>query len=195
MSIENAAETTAVIDTDIKPNVDDNAVMTPNNEAEVLPETTAVPPPLEDTDKPIRVLKEGSCPSLTGRSTLGYELGLDDHSELYLRLVSNTGSGFFSKEWVACSVIEQLITGASELTSTSFKALFPHKSVNTGGFVMAVVKALGLIQTNVGNSRWHQHVTEVTFEQIAIEAMVHEEKAQQISVSKGAGKRKHKDVE
>jgi len=194
MSIENAPETTAVIDMDIKPNVDDNAVMTPNIEAEALPETVPVTPP-EDADKPIRVLKEGRCPSLTGRSTLGYELGLDDHSELYLRLASNTGTGFFGKEWVACSVIEQLITGASELTSTSFKALFPHKSVNTGGFVMAVVKALGLIQTNVGNSRWHQHVTEVTFEQIAIEAMVHEEKAQQVSVSKGAGKRKHKDVE
>jgi len=195
MSIENAPETTAVIDADIKPNVDDNAVMTPNNEAEVLPETTAVPPPLEDTDKPIRVLKSATCPSLTGRSTLGYELGIKDESELYLRLVSNTGSGFFSKEWVPCSVIEQLITGVSDLTSTSFKALFPNKSVNTGGFVMAVVKELGLIHLNVGNSRWHQHVTEVTFEQIAIEAMVHEEKAQRISVSKGAGKRKHKDVE
>ncbi len=194
MSIENAPETTVVIDTDIKPDVDDNVLMTPNNEAEALPATPAVSPP-EDTDKPIRVLKEGSCPSLTGRSTLGYELGLDDQSELYLRLVSNTGSGFFSKEWVACSVIEQLITGASELTSTSFKALFPHKSVNTGGFVMAVVKALGLIQTNVGNSRWHQHVTEVTFEQIAIEAMVQEEKAQQVSVPKATGKRKHKDGE
>ncbi|WP_417660020.1 hypothetical protein [Pseudidiomarina sp.] len=123
MSIENAPETTAVIDADIKPNVDDNALLTPNNEAEDLPEATAVPPPPEDTDKPIRVLKEGSCPSLTGRSTLGYELGLDDQSDLYLRLVSNTGSGFFSKEWVACSVIEQLITGASELTSTSFGSL------------------------------------------------------------------------
>lgn len=194
MSIANAPETTAVIESEIKPNIDDNAPMTPNNEAEALPAIPAVLPP-EASDKPIRVLKEGSCPSLTGRSTLGYELGLDDHSELYLRLISNTGSGFFSKEWVACSVIEQLITGASELTSTSFKALFPHKSVNTGGFVMAVIKALGLIQTNVGNSRWHQHVTEVTFEQIAIEAMVHGEKAQQISVSKPTGRRKHKEVE
>ena len=193
MSIENAPETTAVIDADIKPNVDDNAVMTPTNEAEVLPETTAVPPPPEDTDKPIRVLKEGSCPSLTGRSTLGYELGLDDHSELYLRLVSNTGSGFFSKEWVACSVIEQLINGSAELTSTSFKAIFPNKSVNTGGFVMAVIKALGLIQPNPQNSRWHQQVPEMSFDQVAIEAMVQEEEAQTVVVPKATGKRKHKE--
>ena len=126
-------------------------------------------------DDQIRVLKSGSCPSLTGRSTLGYQLGCKGESELYLRLVSNTGSGFFSKEWIPCSMIEQLITGAAELTSTSFKTLFPNKSVNTGGFVMAVVKALGLIQTNADNSRWHEHIKEMTFEQVAIEAMVQRE--------------------
>jgi hypothetical protein len=123
---------------------------------------------------------------------LGYQLGCKGESELYLRLVSNTGSGFFSKEWIQCSMIEQLITGATELTSTSFKTLFPNKSVNTGGFVMAVTKALGLIQTNVDNSRWHEHTKEMTFEQVAIEAMVQEEEAQREGGTKG--KRKPKEA-
>lgn len=188
MSIENVTETVALIDSETAAIVEENDSLTPELSAEPLPET-----PPATLDNLIRVLKDGNCPSLTGRSTLGYQLGLKDKSELYLRLVSNTGSGFFSKEWVACTVIEQLIAGASELTSTSFKTLFPNKSVNTGGFVMAVVKALGLIQTSEVNTRWHEHVEEMTFEQVTIEAMVQAEEAAQVVSPKGSGKRKHKE--
>lgn len=187
MSIVSVPET-VVIDGEVTTVVDENMVGTPGLSNETLPESS--PETLVDL---IRVLKADNCPSLTARSTLGYELGLKDESELYLRLVSNTGSGFFSKEWIACSVIEQLITGASELTSTSFKALFPNKSVNTGGFVMAVVKALGLIQTNVLNTRWHEQVAQASFEQVTIEAMVHAEEAEKSASPKATGKRKHKE--
>lgn len=161
---------------------------------EAAPEAVPGPnPETISTDDLIRVLKNGSCPSLTGRSTLGYQLGCKGESELYLKLVSNTGSGFFSKEWIPCSVIERLIAGAAELTSTSFKTIFPNKSVNTGGFIMAVIKSLGLIQTNVENSRWHEHVKEMSFEQVAIEVMVEEDEMQQVLSGKGSGKRKHKE--
>ena len=191
MSVENASEV-SVIDSEAVAIIEDGITETPDNEAPISLEVSSTPSP-EPLDTLIRVLKSATCPSLTGRSTLGYELGIKDESEMYLRLVSNTGSGFFSKEWVACSVIEQLITGVSDLTSTSFKALFPNKSVNTGGFVMAVVKELGLIHPNVQNARWHQHVSEMTFEQVAIEAMVQEEEVQQVVPPKATGKRKHKE--
>ena len=186
MSIESVTETVALIENEIAPIVVEHVDPTP--EIDSLPQT-----PPATLDSLIRVLKDGNCPSLTGRSTLGYQLGLKDESDLYLRLVSNTGSGFFSKEWIACSVIEQLITGAAELTSTSFKTLFPNKSVNTGGFVMAVVKALGLIQTNVLNSRWHEQAKEMTFEQVTLEAMVFAEETEKPASPKATGKRKHKE--
>jgi len=186
MSVESALENTVVIDSENASIVVENAG--PLTETDSLPDTLPV-----TLDSLIRVLKDGNCPSLTGRSTLGYQLGLRDESELYLRLVSNTGSGFFSKEWIACSVIEQLITGAAELTSTSFKTLFPNKSVNTGGFVMAVIKALGLIQSNVLNSRWHEQAKEMTFEQVTLEAMVFAEEAEKSVIPKATGKRKHKE--
>ena len=182
MSIECVPETPVVIDAETASIIEDNAAT--EEAPDVVP---------ENPDALIRVLKSGSCPSLTSRSTLGYQLGLKDESELYLKLISNTGSGFFSKEWVACSVIEQLIAGSAELTSTSFKAIFPNKSVNTGGFVMAVIKALGLIQTNPQNSRWHQQVPEMTFEQVAIEAMVQADETQPVLSPKVNGKRKHKE--
>ena len=193
MSIECVPETPVVIDAEtasiieIPPATEEAPDAAPEN-----PDVLAQPPSA-DPDASIRLLKNDSCPSLTARSTLGYQLGLKDESELYLRLVSNTGSGFFSKEWVACSVIEQLIAGSAELTSTSFKAIFPNKSVNTGGFVMAVIKALGLIQTNPQNSRWHQQVPEMTFEQVAIEAMVQADETQPVLSPKVNGKRKHKE--
>lgn len=191
MSVENAPEV-SVIDSETVAIIEEAITETPDNETPISPEVSSTPSP-EPLDTLIRVLKSATCPSLTGRSTLGYELGIKDESELYLRLVSNTGSGFFSREWVPCSVIEHLITGVSDLTSTSFKALFPNKSVNTGGFVMAVVKELGLIHPNVQNARWHQHVSEMTFEQVAIEAMVQEEEVQQVVPPKATGKRKHKE--
>ncbi|MEI2659431.1 MAG: hypothetical protein V9G11_05240 [Bifidobacterium adolescentis] len=42
--------------------------------------------------------------------------------------------------------------GAAELTAKSFHALHPGKSINTGGFVMAVLKDLGLIRANAENT-------------------------------------------
>ena len=193
MSIEFVPEAPVVIDTKIASIIEDNAAA--EEILDAVLENPDAPPEVssENPDALIRVLKNGNCPSLTARSTLGYQLGLKDESELYLRLISNTGSGFFSKEWVACSVIEQLINGSAELTSTSFKALFPNKSVNTGGFVMAVIKALGLIQTNPQNSRWHQQMPEMTFEQVAIEAMIQEEETEKMVSPKATGKRKHKE--
>lgn len=142
----------------------------------------------------IRILKSDTCLSLTGRSTLGYQLGRKGDSELYIRLVSNTASGFFSREWIACITIEQLINGAVELTSTSFKILFPNKSVNTGGFVMAVIKALGLIQTNELNSRWHEYVVDMTFEKVIAEISTHVESINENVESKSLSKRKSKEV-
>jgi len=186
MSIESLIENTVDINSETATIVVENADREPETDS---PADT----PPATLDSFIRVLKDGNCPSLTGRSTLGYQLGLKDETELYLRLISNTGSGFFSKEWIACTVIEQLVTGAAELTSTSFKTLFPNKSVNTGGFVMAVIKALGLIQSNVLNSRWHEQVKEMTFEQVTLEAMVFAEEAEKSVIPKATGKRKHKE--
>ena len=49
----------------------------------------------------VRVLKSGTCPSLSGKSKLGYEVGCGLTSDLYVRVCKNSGTGFFSKDWVA----------------------------------------------------------------------------------------------
>lgn len=130
-----------------------------------------------------------SCPSLSGQSMLGFQFGVCNESGLFVRLVSNTGGGLFSNDWISCDLLEKFVVGKAELTSGSFKAFFPNKSVNTGGFVMAVLKFLGLIQVSELNSRWHEHVAGVTFEQV-IGDMEQVDESKKMDDSKGNRKSK-----
>ena len=54
------------------------------------------------------------------------------------------------------------------MTAKSFQVLHPGKSINTGGFVMAVLRDLGLIRVNDENTRLNEHVPTTTFEQVAM---------------------------
>ncbi|MCY1302485.1 hypothetical protein D9M70_521420 [compost metagenome] len=109
-----------------------------------------------------------------------------------MRLIGNSGGGLFSSEWISCSLLEQFVSNKTELTSGSFKALFPNKSVNTGGFIMAVLRSLGLLQVSEVNSRWHEHVAGRTFEQLAIEDVAQEGEAKKLNGPKS--KRKSKEA-
>lgn len=101
-----------------------------------------------------RILKVGSCPSLSGLSTLSYELGCDEKSNLLMRLVGNSGSGYFNKDWFSFPLLDlQLLQATGMLTSHSFQACLKGKSVNTSGFLMAVFKDLGLIHSSEDNPR------------------------------------------
>lgn len=143
----------------------------------------------EDMGSSIRAMDAISCPSLSGQSTLGFQFGVKDGSGLFVRLISNTGGGLFSNDWISCDLLEGFVVGKTELTSGSFKAFFPNKSVNTGGFVMAVLKYLGFIQVSELNSRWHEHVSGMTFQQV-IGDMEQVDESKKIDVSKGKRKTK-----
>ena len=153
---------------------------------------TGALPQSASLDGGIRILRSGSCPSLSGQSILAYEFGINGESLLHMRLIANTGGGLFSNDWISCDLLEEFLVNKTELTSGSFKALFPNKSVNTGGFVMAVLKFLGLIQVSELNSRWHEHVPEMTFERVKVN--MQEQNDDSIKASNPKGKRKGKEV-
>lgn len=114
----------------------------------------------------------GACPSLTGRSNLTYAIGRHPvDASLGLRIVANSGSGMFCDEWTEGRRIDDVVRGKSELTAQSFLVLHPGRSVNTGGFVLAVLKHLGMLRTNLENTRLHEHVPTTTFQQVAMNAM------------------------
>jgi hypothetical protein len=114
----------------------------------------------------------GECQSLTGRSSLSFAIGRHPvDASLGLRIVANSGGGMFCDEWTEGRRIDEIVQGKSELTSQSFLILHPGRSVNTGGFVLAVLKHLGMLRKNSENSRLHEHVPTTTFQQVAMNVM------------------------
>ncbi len=98
----------------------------------------------------IRILKVGSCTSLTSKSTLSYQVGCNAESEIQFRVYANTGGGYFSKEWVSLNAIRQVLENHPKdksFSSLILRQLFQGKSTNTPAFLMAVLKAEGLVNS------------------------------------------------
>ena len=114
------------------------------------------------TEQPeIRILKKANCPTLSGKSTLTYHIGCTAESEIFLRIHSNDGGGFFSQEWVAWKDIRQMlekVPKATPITSIVLHRLFKGKSVNTPAFLLAVLKHEKLIQPIKSKKRSHELV-------------------------------------
>lgn len=130
---------------------------------------------VESSDGHVVVIESvwtGECPSLSGRSSLTFAIGRHPaDASLGLRIVANSGGGMFCDEWAEGRRIDEIVRGKSELISQSFSVLHPGRSVNTGGFVLAVLKHLGLLRISSENSRLHEHMPSTTFEQVAVNAM------------------------
>ena len=101
----------------------------------------------------IRVIKTAICKSLSGKSDLTYHLGLDEESNLLLRVFANSGSGYFSQEWVPYSAIQSILAKLPFITSFSLRALYVGKSTNSPGFLLASLLNEKLVQTNPINER------------------------------------------
>jgi len=103
----------------------------------------------------MEIIKKGKCQSLTGKSTLTYEVGRDEDGA-HIRITSNTGGGFYSGEWVAVSSIEAALARTPEsINSFTLFTLFKGKSVNTPAFLLAALKAEGVVQAVKGRQRKH----------------------------------------
>ena len=94
----------------------------------------------------IRVIKTATCKSLSGKSDLTYHLGVDEESNLHLRVFANTGSGYFSQEWVPYSAVQAILAKAPFITSFSLRSLYVGKSTNSPGFLLAALKAEELVK-------------------------------------------------
>ena len=135
-----------------------------------MSETKTIDPPPEPGS--ITAIYIGECPSVSGRSTLVYAVGRHEaDSTLHLRIADNTGKGMWCKDWAPAQAIEAIVVGAQELTAKSFHGLHPGKSINTGGFVLAALRDLGLIRPVEANTRHHEHVPMVTVERAVTERL------------------------
>lgn len=152
-------------------------------------EVSAAPP------DPIDDLYIGECLSVSGRSTLTYVVGKHQaHGTLHLRIAENTGKGMWWAGWASAEAIEKIVKGAHELTAKSFHALHPGKSINTGGFVLAALRDLGLIRPNELNTRHQEHVPMTTFEKAVMARMKAAEEGGAAEPAPKTSRRKSKEA-
>lgn len=144
-----------------------------------------------------RILKIGSCPNLSGKSNLGYHIGYSPDSEVCFRVVSNTGGGYFSSEWVLLKSIRDALDRAPKpITSFSLSGLFHGKSVNTPSFLFAALLSEGLVQRDEENPRSYLVIPPDAF-MAAIQQLIDvgtNLKVPQIVSGKGVVKSSGKDV-
>lgn len=114
----------------------------------------------------IRFLKTGSCPSLSGKSTLTYQIGCNAESSIQFQVAANTGGGFFSDEWVAFDTIQKVFDKQPKdkpIVSHILYPLFHGRSLNTPAFLLAVLKAEGLVKPLGDKKRGYERVDSSEF--------------------------------
>lgn len=102
---------------------------------------------------------EAECDSLTGRSVLTFQAGHDPQTNKpKLRIAKNSGRGMFCKDWAPVDHIDAILAKAEPVTARTFHDVHPGKSINTGGFILAILKDLGVVQAKEDNTRHHERV-------------------------------------
>jgi hypothetical protein len=107
----------------------------------------------------VRVLKTATCKTVTGKSTLTYQIGCLPDSRIHLRISKNSGAGQFSNEWIPLSDVRKSLDKAPEghpLTSFLLQPLFNGKSVNTPAFMLAALSNERLLRVLKGKKRGHE---------------------------------------
>lgn len=126
---------------------------------------TEVNPDMESKSD-VRILRKGQCPSLSGKSKLSYNLGSDSTGQIHFQVIGNDGGGKFNDDWVPQSSIQAVLDKlpqGKELTSGSFRAIYPQKSTNSPGFLLAVLKDVGLVQASKDKARCYELLDPAAF--------------------------------
>ena len=97
----------------------------------------------------LRILKHGTCQSLSGKSVLGYSVSHDPaDGGIGIQLTSNSGGGKFNTDWISLAKIDALIAEYADrktLHTPMLRCLFPGKSTNSPAFLLAVLRAEGIV--------------------------------------------------
>jgi len=109
----------------------------------------------QDKNDTIRIIKTGNCPSLSGQSELGYQVGVNANEEIMLRVVSNSGGGQFNRDhWSAFIDLENhLLLDPKGITSLALHPFFKGMSANSPAFLLAVLLAEGIVNPSESKRR------------------------------------------
>jgi len=107
----------------------------------------------------MRILKTATCKSVTGKSTLTYQIGCTPNNTIHIRIINNTNSGFWNSEFLAIADIQKALADGPKgqpLTSFLLQPLFQGRSSNSPGFMMAALTNERLLRVLKGKKRGHE---------------------------------------
>jgi len=107
------------------------------------PKKATVKKASDKTEEPsLKIISTSKCQTISGKSTLTYNVGVNTEGLMHIRVLSNSGGGFFSNEWVPLNSITAILGEAPDnhpITSINLIPLFKGKSVNTPGYLLAAL--------------------------------------------------------
>lgn len=101
----------------------------------------------------MRIIKREQCNSIapTSKSALTYDIGYMEKEKTYhIRVIANSGGGFFSNEWVPITEILSCIQDSANgqpFKALIFRPLYESKGANNHGFLAAALRSEGILNT------------------------------------------------
>lgn len=128
----------------------------------------------ENSDLSIRILKTATCPSLSGKSKLTYQIGYDEKAGIQFQITANSAAGAFNQDWFPLKAIEAALDKAPKgepVTAASFMSLFRNMSTNTPFFIFAALEHEGLVVKSTAKKRCYDRVDSADF-RAAMKALI-----------------------
>ena len=101
----------------------------------------------------IRTIKTATCSNLSGTAELTYSV-IHTQGQTYIQVLANSGNGIFSKDPVSLDQIKALLAMrpvGTPIGTPALRSLFAGKSVNTAGYLTAILRNEGLLQPSAEN--------------------------------------------
>lgn len=106
---------------------------------------------MTSTTSDMRILKIGTCSTLSQLSEITYMVGIPVESkeiaDTCLCIAGNTSSGKWNGDWIRISDIDRLLSKLPKdqsFTAAAFNPLYPNASSNSPGFMAGICLHLGL---------------------------------------------------
>ena len=116
--------------------------------------------PVKKDELALQIIQTSKCQTVSNKSTLTYNIAADDKDNIFIRIIGNTGGGYFSNEWVSLDHITSILSDTpadSTITSINLIPLFKGKSVNTPGYLLAALVNEGLLSANQEKKRHYAY--------------------------------------
>ena len=106
-------------------------------------------------EQEMRILKTGECSSLSGKSTLTYQIACNSDNEVHVALTGNSGGGHLNSDWVSLEEIYSILSSQKKpVTSGALQDLYQGKSSNNASFTTAILLKEGPLKISPGNSHY-----------------------------------------